>query len=76
MKRVCVTKISHHLFSDHVTLGLREKTFNRVFYLEKTIEKHGFLGRFFLSRFVFLHLKPSRHLQEPCSSETAFANSG
>ena len=51
------------LLSAHVTVSLREKFFSRVFW-EYLTRKHSFLGRIFVSRFVFFNglvVKVSNH---------------
>ena len=48
---------SQHLLSVHVILGLREKSINPVFW-QKLSGKLGFLGKYFVSRFLFLYLAP------------------
>ena len=60
-----------HLLSADVTLGVRENSFSPVF-REYLLRKDGFLGRVFVSRFVFFQ-RPSCQRLELCCSETTFA---
>ena len=67
-----MVKVDCISLSVHVTSELREKSFNRVF-LQDLSRKHGFLGKIFVSRFVFLYLTPGCQLFQPSRCETAFA---
>ena len=60
LKCVCPYNPTEYLLRVHVTSGLYEKFFSQVF-SEKISRKHDFLGRFFVSRFVFLYFTSSCH---------------